>query len=41
MAKARLDAGEWRLALTCLGKVAMYDEKASAAERGDEISPGY
>ena len=41
MAKARLEAGEWRMALTCLGKAAMYDEKTSAVERGDEIPPGY
>ena len=40
-AKETLNAGDWRTALTCLSKAAMYDEKASAAERRDEIPPGY
>ncbi|MGA7989320.1 MAG: hypothetical protein WCB51_13085, partial [Candidatus Dormiibacterota bacterium] len=41
MAKDSLAAGEWRSALTCLGKAAMYDDQATAMAHGSEASRGY
>jgi len=37
-AQEQLGEGGWRMALTCL---TMYDEKATAAERGNQIPHGY
>ena len=34
MAKDSLAAGEWRTALTCLGKAAMYDDQNTALGSG-------
>ena len=41
LARASLDAGEWRSALTALHKAAMYDDHRAALERGDDPAPGY
>jgi len=35
MARASLDSGERRSALTCLHKAAMYDDQCAALERGE------
>jgi len=40
-AKETLNAGDWRRALMCLGKAAMYDDQSKAAERGEELPRGY
>ena len=41
MARDSLEAGEWRAALTCLGKARLYDEQRAALERGEDVQPGY
>jgi hypothetical protein len=41
MARDSLEVGEWRAALTCLGKAAMYDDQRTAMERGTDASRGY
>jgi hypothetical protein len=38
MAAASLEAGDWRAALTCLGKAAMYDDESAAKSRGGDPS---
>ena len=41
MANESLAVGEWRAALTCLGKAAMYDDQAAALAGGADASRGY
>ena len=41
MARDSLEVGEWRAALTCLGKAATYDDQRAAMEHGEDVRPGY
>jgi len=41
MAKDSLSAGEWRAALTCLDKAAIYNDQRTALARGGDASRGY
>jgi len=41
MARDSLAAGEWRAALTCLGKTAMYDDQSMALASEADASREY
>jgi len=41
MATESLAAGEWRAALTCLGKAAMYDDQSAALARDADVPRGF